>query len=92
MADHADHADEAEAPLISNQHLDERQSIEDELADAEHSHSPDLTDVSLLLEKNLKHPGFYVWLLTFSAGISGLLFGCMLSYLQTFLLKLTWDR
>jgi SP family myo-inositol transporter-like MFS transporter 13 len=37
----------------------------------------DLFDVSLLLEKNLRHPGLFVWLLTFSAGISGLLFGCM---------------
>jgi len=35
-------------------------------------------DVSLLLEKNLRHPGFFVWLLTISAGISGLLFGCKL--------------
>jgi len=33
-------------------------------------------NVSLLLEKNLRHPGLFVWLLTFSAGISGLLFGC----------------
>lgn len=38
----------------------------------------DLSDVSLLLEKNLRHPGIYVWLLTFCAGISGLLFGCKL--------------
>lgn len=38
----------------------------------------DLTSVSLLLEKNLKNPGIFVWLLTFSAGISGLLFGCEL--------------
>jgi SP family myo-inositol transporter-like MFS transporter 13 len=36
----------------------------------------DLPDVSLLLEKNLRHPGVFVWLLTLSAGISGLLFGC----------------
>ena len=34
-------------------------------------------EVSLLLEKNLRHPGLFVWLLTLSAGISGLLFGCM---------------
>lgn len=39
----------------------------------------DLSDVSLLLEKNLRHPGLFVWLLTFSAGISGLLFGCAFS-------------
>jgi hypothetical protein len=28
------------------------------------------------LEENLRRPGLFVWLLTFSAGISGLLFGC----------------
>lgn len=44
----------------------------------EPSHDVDLSDVSLLLEKNLRHPGIFVWLLTFSAGISGLLFGCEL--------------
>jgi len=27
-------------------------------------------------EDTLRYPGLYVWLLTFSAGISGLLFGC----------------
>jgi len=40
----------------------------------------ELNDVSMLLEKNLKNPGVFVWLLTFSAGISGLLFGCMLNF------------
>jgi hypothetical protein len=40
------------------------------------THDVDLSDVSLLLEKNLRHPGLFVWLLTLSAGISGLLFGC----------------
>lgn len=34
------------------------------------------SDVDLLLEKNLQSPTLFVWLLTFSAGISGLLFGC----------------
>ncbi|KAL3425814.1 myo-inositol transporter 1 [Phlyctema vagabunda] len=56
-------ADSAEEPLM-------RPSIEDEPV-----HDVDLSDVSLLLEKNLRHPGVYVWLLTVSAGISGLLFG-----------------
>ena len=46
--------------------------------DDEASQDVDLSDVSLLLEKNLRHPGFFVWLLTISAGISGLLFGCKL--------------
>lgn len=39
-------------------------------------HDEDLNDVSLLLEKNLKHPGLFVYLLTVTAGITGLLFGC----------------
>lgn len=60
-------ADSAEQPLMA--HRDEE---EDEHEDV------DLSDVDLLLEKNLRNPGLFVWLLTFSAGISGLLFGCML--------------
>ncbi|OWP00556.1 hypothetical protein B2J93_4305 [Marssonina coronariae] len=52
-------ADSAEEPLIRH----------------EAPNLADLSDVSLLLEKNLRHPGIFVWLLTFSAGISGLLFG-----------------
>lgn len=59
-------ADRAEAPLITN-HDTLVEDLDDDI---------DLSDVNLLLEKNLKHPGFYVWLLTFAAGISGLLFGC----------------
>ncbi|KAG0652795.1 Myo-inositol transporter 2 [Hyphodiscus hymeniophilus] len=53
----------AEEPLMR------RESNDDE------GHDVDLSDVSLLLEKNLRHPGIFVWLLTFSAGVSGLLFG-----------------
>lgn len=49
-----------------------------ELGGEEEYQDPELNDVSLLLEKNLTNPGIFVWLLTFSAGISGLLFGCML--------------
>ncbi len=56
-------ADPADEPLM-------RHETEDAAVDV------DLNDVSLLLEKNLRHPGLFVWLLTFSAGISGLLFGC----------------
>lgn len=48
---------------------------QDELEE-EPNQDVDLSDVSLLLEKNLRHPGYFVWLLTLSAGISGLLFGC----------------
>lgn len=59
-------ADSAEEPLMRHESGN----------DDEPSNDVDLTDVSLMLEKNLKHPGIFVWLLTFSAGISGLLFGC----------------
>ena len=52
--------------------------------DDETSHDVDLTDVSLLLERNLRNPGYFVWLLTFSAGISGLLFGCELEATDMF--------
>jgi SP family myo-inositol transporter-like MFS transporter 13 len=47
--------------------------------DDRHSEEADVPDVSLLLEKNVGQPGLFVWLLTFSAGISGLLFGCRCS-------------
>jgi SP family myo-inositol transporter-like MFS transporter 13 len=59
-------ADTAEEPLMGPS------SHED---DFDATNEVDLSDVSLLLEKNLRHPGVFVWLLTFSAGISGLLFG-----------------
>jgi hypothetical protein len=61
-------ADTAVEPLMG------RPQNDDEAEDVE------LSDVSLLLEKNLKNPGVFVWLLTFSAGISGLLFGCKLGF------------
>lgn len=56
----------AEEPLLSNQPGEEEEDEVDE-------------EVSLLLEKNLRKPGLFVWLLAFSAGITGLLFGCMIS-------------
>ncbi|KAF4629982.1 hypothetical protein G7Y89_g8165 [Cudoniella acicularis] len=60
-------ADTAEEPLIGHSSNNENDDYpQDEV---------DLSDVSLLLEKNLQHPGRFVWLLTLSAGISGLLFG-----------------
>ncbi|PQE25497.1 hypothetical protein CJF30_00000212 [Rutstroemia sp. NJR-2017a BBW] len=55
-------ASTSEEPLLSN-----RDSIEEQ--------EEDLNDVSHLLEKNLRKPGLFVWLLTLSAGMSGLLFG-----------------
>lgn len=57
-------ADAAEAPLIANRH------------DSSEAPDDDGDAVDVLLEKNLRHPGLYVWLLTVAAGISGLLFGC----------------
>lgn len=62
-------ADTADQPLMG-----QRPEEEDP-----HSEELDVPDVSLLLEKNLGQPGLFVWLLTFSAGISGLLFGCRCS-------------
>ena len=61
--------DAADQPLMGQQPGD----------DARPSEEADLPDVALLPEKNLGQPGIYVWLLTFSAGISGLLFGCRCS-------------
>ncbi|EKD12872.1 uncharacterized protein L3040_007029 [Drepanopeziza brunnea f. sp. 'multigermtubi'] len=58
-------ADSAEEPLMRHESAN----------DTESSHDVDLGEVSALLEKNLRNPGIFVWLLTFSAGISGLLFG-----------------
>lgn len=57
--------DSAQEPLM-------RQSSETD----QHFEEEDLSDVSLLLEKNLRNPGLFVWLLTVTAGITGLLFGC----------------
>jgi hypothetical protein len=64
-------ADSAEEPLMRPE----------DGVDEEPSQDVDLSDVSLLLEKNLRHPGIFVWLLTLSAGISGLLFGCECCFL-----------
>lgn len=59
-------ADAAEEPLMGS----DAQGQDDAV------HDVDLNDVSLVLEKNLRCPGLFVWLLTLSAGFSGLLFGC----------------
>lgn len=66
LANMADHL--AEQPLMRREGEEEEEDV-------------DLSDVDLLLEKNLRNPGLFVWLLTFSAGISGLLFGCKLKNL-----------
>jgi SP family myo-inositol transporter-like MFS transporter 13 len=62
-------ADTANEPLIRHS-----------LGDEEEENDVNPNDVSVLLEKNLQHPGIFVWLLTFSAGISGLLFGCTFAF------------
>jgi SP family myo-inositol transporter-like MFS transporter 13 len=58
--------DSAAEPLMRSESHD---------ADVQGQHE-ELNDVSLLLEKNLRNPGLFVWLLTLTAGITGLLFGC----------------
>lgn len=60
-------ADQAEEPLIGR--------ADEEPPGSSTDSRPDL-DVRLL-EQSLERPGLFVWLLTLSAGISGLLFGCM---------------
>jgi SP family myo-inositol transporter-like MFS transporter 13 len=65
---------DAEEPLMGESSRDD--SGHDVTNEEDATHDVDLSDVSLLLEKNLRHPGLFVWLLTFSAGLSGLLFGC----------------
>ena len=62
-------ADSVEEPLM-------RREAEEEVEGS--SPDGDINNVSQLLEKNLQDPSIFVWLLTFSAGISGLLFGCKL--------------
>lgn len=59
-------ATSAEAPLISHR--------DDELDDDSHSELEDNEHVSA--EWPVGRPGLFIWLLTLSAGISGLLFGC----------------
>lgn len=63
-------ADQAEEPLIGNGEGSYRNSNGEEGQDF------DLHNDSTFLQDNLQSPGLFVCLLTFSAGISGLLFGC----------------
>jgi MFS transporter, SP family, solute carrier family 2 (myo-inositol transporter), member 13 len=65
-------ADRADEPLMRNENGEG--DLEEEEA-YDHNAREDLKQ----LEDSLQHPGLFVWLLTFSAGISGLLFGCKLS-------------
>jgi MFS transporter, SP family, solute carrier family 2 (myo-inositol transporter), member 13 len=63
-------ADQAEEPLIGNGEGSYRNP------DGEEGQEFDTPIDPTLLQDNLQSPGLFVWLLTFSAGISGLLFGC----------------
>lgn len=65
-------ADQAEEPLISDRDEDYRNPGEDNARDFDHPMDPNQP------QESLRTPGLFVWLLTFSAGISGLLFGCKL--------------
>lgn len=58
--------DEADAPLMSHQEDDREDDIRSQSADAE----------GVDTEWPTGRPGLFIWLLTLSAGISGLLFGC----------------
>ena len=64
--------DNLQAPLISNRDPEDR---DDELQDAA---DPPAANEAV----EASSPGLFMWLLTFSAGISGLLFGCTESPLR----------
>lgn len=64
--------DTLQEPLISNRDPDDREDVLDD----------DIQDLPSTSANASHHgdgssPGLFMWLLTFSAGISGLLFGCM---------------
>lgn len=63
--------DNLQAPLISNRDPDDRH--DDELDEAVEA-AANAPARSTAVDKS--SPGLFMWLLTFSAGISGLLFGC----------------
>lgn len=47
----------------------------------------ELGEVEVETEGDLRNPGVFVWLLTLSAGISGLLFGCWLFSFPVYLIS-----
>ena len=65
--------DNPEEPLIANVQSTEGDQ-HDGSHDVEHAHE------SRGGKQHISPPGLFIWLLTFSAGISGLLFGCTLPY------------
>lgn len=72
-----DTTDRAEAPLMS-EHYDggDEERMADDIALND--------DTGSLLERDLRRPGLFVWLLTVTAGISGLLFGCKIPQDESF--------
>jgi hypothetical protein len=64
--------DSADVPLMGEQE-DDSLSRHDEDTLSRHD---DVEDDYEAIEIALQQPGPYMWALTFSAGISGLLFGC----------------
>lgn len=73
-------ANTAEAPLLSHQ--------EDELEDDQGSEVANAEDTGT--EWPAGRPGLFIWLLTLSAGISGLLFGCECGTLRRLVWLLTF--
>ncbi|KAK3392645.1 general substrate transporter [Sordaria brevicollis] len=61
--------DNPEEPLIANSQLAEGGDRHEDNHDIEHAHDPRPG------KHHISPPGLFIWLLTFSAGISGLLFG-----------------
>ncbi len=59
-------ANAVDTPLISHQEDDTADDTQSEISDAEDT----------VIEWPAGRPGLFIWLLTLSAGISGLLFGC----------------
>lgn len=66
--------DSLQAPLISNRNPEDHDAglLEDDAYN-----SPTNLDAQHGLGEDKASPGLFMWLLTLSAGISGLLFGCM---------------
>lgn len=63
--------DTLQEPLISNRDPDDREDVlDDEVQDRAS------TTATASQNADGSSPGLFMWLLTFSAGISGLLFGC----------------
>lgn len=67
--------DSLQAPLISNRDPEDRDDVLDDDG-VESGAFPPTGSGSGASPADQSSPGLFMWLLTFSAGISGLLFGC----------------